>query len=433
MKTLAKSLVTLCMASALLLLPRAAFAVSGVVTGKVTLYVNQGQYCDTTIGMDCTAAHYLRAHNTILSGVAQPIREARVELADQNGTVIGVSGSDANGNFSISWTRSTTPTSATLRWAYRHIDSRFWVSASTAPDSPYWSGTSSFAVVAGGTKDAGTFMWGDMEIRQAYHSAERAWYEAFRYSSVGANTFSQVRIIPNHPSAGPNTGFVDQVPSNRQVKLGTNSTRYPIAVLHHEMGHMFHYLAQPAIKFTPIYNYPTPCTAASPNGCWGGGHSVDSAEWKAASFSEGLASFLGTNPSYWHWAPQPQWCYATVSACGNTGWNQEVRPAGACAANEHRQELTLQRYLWDLYDSVNDAAYDDATGENTHAAFWFATLASELGTYGSGIENGHANEPWSTTALTTISPTKQDERAGLDYKAKLNQAANLQHTNNCSP
>lgn len=130
-----------------------ALAVTGTVTGTATLYVNQGQWCDTTTGMDCTAALFLRANNTLKSGIAQPIREARMELADQNGIVIGISSSDVNGNFSISWTRATTPTSATVRWSYYQIDGRFWVADSTAPDGPFWSGSSSFPVVAGGTQE----------------------------------------------------------------------------------------------------------------------------------------------------------------------------------------------------------------------------------------------------------------------------------------
>jgi len=410
-----------------------ALAVTGTVTGTATLYVNQGQWCDTTTGMDCTAALFLRANNTLKSGIAQPIREARMELADQNGIVIGISSSDVNGNFSISWTRATTPTSATVRWSYYQIDGRFWVADSTAPDGPFWSGSSSFPVVAGGTKNSGTWLWGDLEIRQAYHSAERAWYDAFRYSGAALTNWSQVRILPNHPAAAANGGFVDQIPSNRQVKLGVQAARFPIAVQHHEMGHMLHYLIQPALKFTAAYNWPTACTVASPNGCWGGTHTVNSVEWKMASFPEGLASFLGTVPSYWHWAPQPQWCFATFSSCDANGFNQEVRSSSNCAQDESRWELSTQRYLWDVYDSVHDTLYSDLLGADTSSDFWFGILVNELSTFGSGIADGNVNEPWQTTALTTIDPNKQDTRASVDFQAKLNQVTSTQRLNNCSP
>ena len=133
--------------------------------------------------------------------------------------------------------------------------------------------------------------------------------------------------------------------------------------------------------------------------------------------------------SYWYWANQPQFCINSLVPCGSNGRDQEVRPTGACATDEHRYELSVQRYLWDVYDSVDDAAYSDTIGANTSSSLWYGALIDELATYGAGTGNGQINEPWNS-ALTSIDA--HDGRSTSDYQAKINESTTTQRSNNCS-
>lgn len=251
------------------------------------------------------------------------------------------------------------------------------------------------------------------------------WNEALSYSGVAGAVWSGIAILANDSSLSPGRGTIDS--ANKYVKLGPGSARYPISDVHHESGHLVHYLANTSLKWATMYNYPTSCTSG---GCSGDGHSLDTPEWKAAGFPEGLASFIGTVASYWYWASQPQFCINSLTPCGSTGWNQEVRPAGACVTDEDRFELSAQRYLWDVYDSVDDAAYADTIGADTSNSFWYGALIDELATFGAGTGNGQINEPWNAALMSIDS---HDGRSAADFQAKINESTTTQRSNNCNP
>lgn len=179
--------------AALLLIAGNSWAVSGTVTGRAWLFINQGQSCSTAspYNMDCSAARF----PVSINNSHQPIRQARVELADQDGAIIGVSSTDQNGDFSIAWTRSTTPSSATVRWVFSHVDNRFRVAPPANPASVWYSSTWSFSVTAGGTTSIGDAFWGDTEERQAYDNSFRMWDEALSYSGVANSVWSGVVIL----------------------------------------------------------------------------------------------------------------------------------------------------------------------------------------------------------------------------------------------
>lgn len=131
-------------------------AASGQVTGKLHLYINQGQYCDSAL-MNCTGARFLKAMNHSY----QPIKEARVEIADQNGNILGISSTDNVGNFTLNWTAGTTPASAHVRWVFSHKDARFRVAPPNNMASVWYASTSSFTLINGGVKAVGNSYFSD--------------------------------------------------------------------------------------------------------------------------------------------------------------------------------------------------------------------------------------------------------------------------------
>jgi hypothetical protein len=164
----------------------------------------------------------------------------------------------------------------------------------------------------------------------------------------------------------------------------------------HEMGHIASYLSKPFVG-TVAYSYPTQCT-----GC--GSWNLGTPEWLSAGFEEGLATFLGDVAMYWHWAVEPTTCLST-SSCN--AWSIEDSAGdGNCAADEHRWPISTDRYLWDIYDTVDDTTYTDSV--NIHYWQFFTTLEN----YSSGFANYQCDEPWTNSNYNVV-----DDWDGRDQEA----------------
>lgn len=385
-------------------------AASGQVTGKLHLYINQGQYCDSAV-MNCTGARFLKAMN---NGY-QPIKEARVEIADQNGNILGISSTDNQGNYTLNWTAGSTPASAHVRWVFSHKDARFRVAPPNNMASVWYASTSSFTLVNGGVKAVGNSYFSDTIERQAYDSAHRMWDNAVKYTVVGLDSYYGVVILAEVPGFSGARFYKGPPP---HIELGSGQARYPMTV-HHELGHVLHYLADTGYRMTQFYNYPTRCPG---NGC-GTHHGFWTQEWKRMTYVEGLAGYLGLVASYWGYAPQPLWCANTELSCPLIGANTiDVELTPTCQVGDDREEGHTIRFLWDIYDTQNDGTYSD------QVALTYDQTVERLTQFPAGSGNGQLNEPFDS-ALIGI----DDEDGGsiADYRSAWGATVNPQATANC--
>jgi hypothetical protein len=81
----------------------AARAATGWVSGKFSFWNKNGNYCPS--GNGCVGSRYTQtSYDNLL-----PISNAHAYVKDTSGTVLGQGYTDDNGNFTMSWTRSTFP------------------------------------------------------------------------------------------------------------------------------------------------------------------------------------------------------------------------------------------------------------------------------------------------------------------------------------
>lgn len=395
-----------------------AYGASGTIAGRMVFRSELGNSCDTTLGMDCTAARFPAAHTNSV----QPIRSAHIQLVDQGGAVIGTGHSDNSGNFSLGWTRSTTPTSIQIRRFYTHKDNRFW-HANTSGASWYGILTTVQNPTNGGTNNVGEWGWYSYDaLNNNYDAALRTWEEALVYSNDMLSQFTFIRIIL--PAADANNAFVNL--QTGIVHMGENLVRRPQAALSHELGHVVSNLRKP-YSFCGANNFPTACVNVAPSTC-NGTHSYDTAEHRCASYEEGVAQFVANVAYYWFWATGPRQCISNGNCTGN--FNIETSLGTNCTNNVSRQELQVTRYLWDAYDSINDPGYNDVVPANPGSKY--DQMINKMGSFGTGTGNNQNNEPFNA-AMTQIDDP--DGRSASDYKVFLDtiENTNLQYQNNCSP
>lgn len=394
-----------------LLFSAPAMAASGQVTGKLHLYINQGQYCDSTI-MNCGHARFPKAMNHSY----QPIKEARVELADQNGNILGLSSTDNQGNFTLNWTAGSTPANAHVRWVYGHKDARFRVAPPNNMASVWYASTASFTVINGGGKAIGSVYFNDMAIRQAYDSAHRMWDNAVKYAGVGVTSYYGIVILAEY-SGYSGASFNPGPPP--YIKLGPDEARYPLTV-HHELGHALHYLADTDYNTTIFYNHPTKCPG---NLCQSSSHGFWTQEWKRMTYLEGLASYLGLVASYWGHAPQPILCMGTLSSCPFADADTfDVESTPTCQSGADRKEGNAVRFLWDIYDTQDDSTFLE------DVVFTYGETVDRLADFPAGTGDGQLNEPFNAS-LTSI----DDEDGGsmVDYLLFWGWATYWPATANC--
>ncbi len=396
-----------------------ALAASGYVSGKLQFWQKQGNYCPT--GRDCTGGNYLQA----AFDKAQPLSDLQVQVvnATATATVYGQGVTDAAGNYVIQWTTPAAPPSAKILWKYRQKDTRFEL-LSASSGGIYYSTNSGTVTLTSGTTQAApqvlsTFTTGTSaspsHVANLYDGAYRQWFFALSYSGLMQNLFTGVKVRAFENTACPTSCASG---STKTITIdSTNSALMPQGRILHEMGHIASYLSKP-FSGTGAYDYPTQCT-----GC--GSWSLQQAEWASAGFEEGFATYVGDVAMYWLFANQPTTCLSS-SSCALTTYHVETSTGSACGANQNRWPINVDRYLWDIYDSVDDPAFVDTTSIN----YW--QFFAVLNAFPNGTANNQIDEPWNAT-YTAVDA--YDGRGSADFEFRLNSlyainSATLR-SNNC--
>jgi hypothetical protein len=395
------------------MVPKVAHAVTGAINGGQRVMSSQGNYCDTTLGMDCTAARFPANQGV---GNAVPLKRIRVEVwrEDANGArlgtqPIGVSYTSLTGAYTVTWSYTSTPSKVRLDFVYCHQDDRFCVKSETGAQ---WYNTmrSGITPVANSTVALGYSTWNNAAVGNVYDAASRVWEEAFRYSAYLLPVFNAVTI--KYPDSSQAPGDAITTGATKTILMADNCSAMPMNCVAHEFGHMGMYLLAPF----------TFCGAYSAN------FQVTSTENFCVAFEEGMAQFLAQVSFYWLQAPAPRYCIS-ASACGPAGgWSLETSSGTTCSASAPRKSMiTSARYAWDAYDQI-----DDGWGDSVQQSY--DAMLAGVAAWPTGTSNTLAvrDEPWNSP-YTLVDDA--DGRSALDYKAYLDNgiSTTTQYNNNCAP
>lgn len=417
-----KSLIQVLVCAMVLLTSSQGFAANGFVSGKLQFWQKQGNYCPST--RDCTHANYPASQFDDW----QAVREVQVEIVDAATDIVyGVGTTDLAGNFKVGW---ITPPLITPRvrvvWRSRHKDTRFEIRQANST-ALYSFSTADFPLTSGTTSGAPQVLspmrWGNSTLPNAvinlYDGAHRTWHYAFKYSGLMESRFTNVKVIAFDSSDCP-TSCADG-DAKTVIIDSTGSAFQPQGRIMHELGHIASYLAQPVL-YTLAYDYPDECVDC---GSW----NLDAAEWSSAGFEEAIATFLGDVAMHWFQAPHPSTCLSSSACSDLSSSNTETSlgPSANCTTQQRRSVRQRLRFLWDVYDDVEDPGYND-TLQVSYSKFFTA-----LDNYGTGFENHEGNEPWSMFGALV---DNYDGRAPSDFVWNLDDAegidSTVQRSNNCN-
>ena len=398
--------------------PEGGFFHNGYIKGKLQFYQNQGNYCPSS-GRDCTAAQYLESEYNTNS----PVVDAKVYVKlDGTSTVIGQGSTDENGEFVISWSTQTFPADVVVYWKAEHKNGRFKF---LHPGGSAYSLTSSAVALvdnttSGSPQNRGTMTWGSSgspnEVANAYDGAVRMWNDALSWSNKMEANFTGLTIYAFSDTQPDSCSTSCAKGSANTVQLDANAAFKPLGRVMHEMGHIASYKSD---THTGANDYNYPSTGS------GGSWSTTTAEWKAASFEEGLATFFGVRAIYHQANDEPHYCNST-SVCSTGTYDLEESTgttSGSCAADEGRWALSTMRYLWDAYDSHDDSNYSDAVSSNYFDFF------DTLGDYPSGTGDGDKDEPWNSSYS---SKDNRDGRSAEDFRGHFQSRTGSSTTSQCS-
>ena len=338
-----------------LALPATASASSGVITGHVMFYQNQGNYCDVAT-QNCAGARYLSTER----GTYQPVRNTVLALIDDpSGVPIGFGVSDSNGSFTMSWFAASASPKAKLVWTGRHKDGRFFFLGPAG--GTYQFKSKQISLVANTSpaspQSVGSRKWGNannpLRLFNAYDGAERLWRTTLSRSNAMLATFFDVEIRAFSDTQPSNCKTSCADGSNKLIQLSTDAPFAPQARVMHEMGHVASYLANPR--------------AIGNDYCWpdtGGvcGWSAGTPEWQAAAFEEALATYFADTALWSASSEAPRSCLSN-GACIGVGAMLELSQGpiggGSCLPNEDRFPRSSERYLWDIFDNHPDPGMND--------------------------------------------------------------------------
>ena len=392
-------------------------ASTGYVSGKLQFYQNQGGYCPST--RDCTGARYLQSEfNTY-----QPIRDAKVWVRRTSDfAVIGQGTTDRTGSFTIRWNDPTSSGSvaADLYWTGEHKDGRFALRNSTG--LVFRMSTPDFLLANGTTATAptsiGNYKWGQSgsphPLSNVYDGAFRDW-DVFETANRMVNHFTgvEIRAFSDRCSTSCAEGKV--------VTLDPNSAYVPQARVMHELGHVASTVASHdqtrSLPPNTIY-----CFDDTVNCGWG----LNSREWQAAAFEEGLATFFGDVGLYTKAATAPHTCYASAAACSTGTFNMETSSRSSCQSGENRWALSTNRYLWDAYDTPSDY-----TGENLSAAYY--EFFDTVNALHNGTWEDQKEEYWNADYSALDDKDGRSAHDFLDVWRQWGTDSGTQYDGNCSP
>ena len=396
----------------------AASAASGVVSGRLMFFNNQGNYCPNT--RNCTHARYTQSQFR----VNLPVRDVKVYLVDHNDNVIGQGVTNTQGYYKISWNTPFAYNWGRIHFYGEHKDGRFKLRTSGGGRWVFWGqplwyltpGTSSSS-----PQDVGWLTWGNSTSPNAlvnlYDGAWRMWYEALRYSGLMLSRFTNVQIRAYDAAACP-TSCANG--ADKRIIIDSVASAFsPQARVMHEMGHVASYQSNPRRGLVD-YNFDS-----DP------GWTFTEQEWQASAFEEAIATFFGDVAIYWFANPEPRSCLSQGVCFTNI--ETSMGSPTTCGAAPRRWPLSSMRFLRDLYDNSNE--WLDNVSEPYYE--FFDTLAR----YPAGYGNRQDSEPWrQRTFLGIPIGLEVDDKDGLSsvdfrehFEAETGANAAFEHYYNCSP
>lgn len=377
-------------------MPAAALC-SGQATVKLRFFNHQGNFCPTISDptRDCSSTQYDESEFDVNENIAN----TKIYLVRTGTTsVIGSAVTDASGSATITWVDPICfgSMSATVNWRFEQADDRFAVKDDTGAT---WSaGFGPFTLNNGGNQNLGTWTRGNPTtpdpLSNVYGGASRMWDFALVDSARMRSFFTNVDILAF------DTGSVcpTSCASGKTVLLDPDAEFRPQARIMHEMGHVASTLAHPSQTYQYGGCYTFPSTS-----CSGGSWTLtgSSAEWSAAAFEEGMATFAGDRAIYWQGNDDPRSCNST-SFCSdaNNTTSVEFTANAACTTGstglttDDRTAMNVNRFLRDLYDSNSDYTNDSVASS-------YASIYDSLNEFGTGTGDGGKNEPWDS-GLSTV-------------------------------
>jgi hypothetical protein len=327
--------------------------------------------------------------------------------------VIGTGSTNStNGTFVVSWSDPGSSVTAQIQWYAEDRDGRFAVRGWSGSSLVFWAPL--VALTNGTTSSApqnlGDYAWGSPstphQYTNVYAGAQQMWWWAMDFSSLMQARFTNVEV----------RGFGTECPTScwrndageKRVLLDPSAAFAPQARITHELGHAASDFASKNGHFDTGSDYT-----------WGGtgdGWSLNTPEWGAAMFEEGLATALGDMSWYAHDAWQPHTCSAlfVAQSCPLNTFDIEWSPgpAATCNAtmtNGERWPLNALRYVWDTYDSRvdgSDNVYRDVAG-----------VIDALNQFPHGRANGEDEEPWCCAGFCWL--CDRDGRSSVDYRTNF--------------
>jgi hypothetical protein len=383
-------LVLAALALAVLLASSSASAESGWVEGRFRFWQKNGNYCPQSRS-PCTGATYLYSE----FDKKQPLRHADVFVWNATKGNIGTGSTDSNGNFLIQWSYSGTLTeeqrAQTRVWIRPwHAGDRFRVNYKNGQYPNNWTGY--FTLELGSTQSeaqpVGHFYIGSSASPNHYYNvywaAEMTWRTRLNTSGWFQAYFTGAEI----------RGFADSMPgflgdcvsscalgSEMKIQLDADAGLKPQARVMHELGHL-------AIYNSHAWHPAEDCYDMSGAGWW-----ANEPEYPCAAFEEGYATFLANSTLYGYTATAPHYCYSS-SYCPTGTFNLESSSGYPCngPGQEYYWPLTHMRYLWDVYDSIDDG---ETISEGSAGRWWRMYRVYQH--YPSGTGSCAADEHWDPT------------------------------------
>ncbi|MDD9947300.1 MAG: hypothetical protein OXU20_40045 [Myxococcales bacterium] len=367
---------------------QSASAASGVVSGVLMFYQNQGNFCP--LGRDCSGAKY----TWLDYQRPQPFRKARIYVrrASDN-AILGQGMTDAAGFFSITWSDPSvgifTPVDASLDYLGEHADGRFIIAGpnpTPGVNPPLPAGApivplqSPFTALPGftwlnfptyGSAAANSF------IAMLHDGAYRMWADSLSQSFRMRTLFWGLEIQAFDNSLCTTSCAVGD--SNVVVIDSTTSAMSPQARVMHEMGHIASYLAN--TNWT-LYD-ATRTVLALDYSANGFGWNLASPENESAGWEEAVATHYADIALYFPWADVPYSCLNT-GACPDAASiiNVPLEPSPNCALPGSNLVVgNHMQYHWDNYDSEIDYV-----GEIISEPMF--DVVNVVSTYSSGSGNG---------------------------------------------
>jgi hypothetical protein len=393
-----------------------AAAFSGVVKGKLELFEKNGGFCPTS--RNCSGSNFPASQ----SGTFQPLANGVVKIYMEAGigarVLIGTGTTSSSGAFTISWSINTTSLRpANVVFNGEHKQGVF--STRTSGGGLYRWDSAAFTLVNGTTTASpqtlantrfGTAAAPDPALN-FWAAAETTWWYGMMGSNKLFNDFTGVQLRGVFDG---DCGTCGSGPG-KYVRLNAGFD-FNIPTVAHEMGHVASYLLNPRHSVGDYcYGSGQSCTPSNPFCCNGSGgigsHDLDSAEWQHVGFEEGFASAIATVTLNQQFAPEPYFCTNIDGVACSTAFKYQMEPSkqfdsSSCTVAEQRQENYVTRYLWDVYDSVDDPEYVD----NVSVLYW--NLYEVITRFPAGYGLRQNND-----ALDAGSHTTFDNRDGFNGQA----------------